>query len=170
MSYISITVLVYTKYKEVYKMNNKQISQAVTQNLLNKEAYLSIVVFWLLLTLRNIALHSTSHFQLDVNIFFEICIFLFPTAFISSNKIYKNVNVKEVFNKRITNFLFIICAIFTVLGCAVIAVCNYFMTGSGALISIILMLICHLALIVIISAIFNFWVTLQLKVLSSDKL
>lgn len=150
-------------------MNNKQISQAVTQNLLNKEAYLSIVVFWVLLTLRNIALHSTSHFQLDVNIFFEICIFLFPTAFISSNKIYKNVNVKEVFNKRITNFLFIICTIFTVLGCAVIAVCNYFMTGSGALISIILFLICYLALIVIISAIFNFWVTLQLKVLSSAK-
>ncbi|HDB2842841.1 TPA: hypothetical protein O6J41_002452 [Staphylococcus aureus] len=149
-------------------MNNKQISQAVTQNLLNKEAYLSIVVFWLLLTLRNIALHN-HHFQFDVNIFFEICIFLFPTAFISSNKIYKNVNVKKVFNKRITIFLFIICTIFTVLGCAVIAVCNYFMTGSGALILIILMLICHLALIVIISAIFNFWVTLQLKVLSSDK-
>ncbi|WP_210126933.1 hypothetical protein [Staphylococcus sp. GDY8P71P] len=84
-------------------MNNKQISQAVTQNLLNKEAYLSIVVFWLLLTLRNIALHN-HHFQFDVNIFFEICIFLFPTAFISSNKIYKNVNVKEVFNKRITIF------------------------------------------------------------------
>lgn len=78
-------------------MNNKQISEAVTQNLLNKEAYLSIVVFWLLLTLRSIVLHSTSHFQLDVNIFFEICIFLFPTAFISSNKIHKNVNVKEVF-------------------------------------------------------------------------
>ncbi|HDF9271902.1 TPA: hypothetical protein PE957_002623 [Staphylococcus aureus] len=149
-------------------MNNKKISQAVTQNLLNKEAYLSIVVFWSLLTLRNIALHS-SHFQLDVNIFFEICIFLFPTAFISSNKIYKNVNVKEVFNKRITIFLFIICTIFTVLGCAIIALCNYFMKESGALISIILMLICHLLLIVIISAIFNFWVTLQLKVLSSDK-
>ncbi|HDE0498629.1 hypothetical protein ACVCGQ_14755 (plasmid) [Staphylococcus aureus] len=150
-------------------MNNKQISEAVTQNLLNKEAYLSIVVFWLLLTLRSIVLHSTSHFQLDVNIFFEICIFLFPTAFISSNKIHKNVNVKEVFNKRITIFLFIICTIFTVLGCAIIALCNYFMKESGALISIILMLICHLLLIVIISAIFNFWVTLQLKVLSSDK-
>ncbi|HDY6612700.1 TPA: hypothetical protein RPV30_002776 [Staphylococcus aureus] len=58
-------------------MNNKQISQAVTQNLLNKEAYLSIVVFWVLLTLRNIALHSTSHFQLDVNIFLKSVYFYF---------------------------------------------------------------------------------------------
>lgn len=58
-------------------MNNKQISQAVTQNLLNKEAYLSIIVFWLLLTLRNITLHSTSHFQLDVNIFLKSVYFYF---------------------------------------------------------------------------------------------
>ncbi|HFJ4805435.1 TPA: hypothetical protein ACGUKQ_002781 [Staphylococcus aureus] len=58
-------------------MNNKQISEAVTQNLLNKEAYLSIVVFWLLLTLRSIVLHSTSHFQLDVNIFLKSVYFYF---------------------------------------------------------------------------------------------
>lgn len=95
-------------------MSNTKNSRtsSVAESLFNKEAYFSIVVIWTLIMLRDCLGHKGISFHFDVNQFFEICLLLVPTAFISSKKIIKNVKVNTIFNKRVVTTLIIICSFY----------------------------------------------------------
>ncbi|WP_142396637.1 hypothetical protein, partial [Staphylococcus xylosus] len=109
-------------------MSNTKNSRtsSVAESLFNKEAYFSIVVIWTLIMLRDCLGHKGISFHFDVNQFFEVCLLLVPTAFISSKKIIKNVKVNTIFNKRVVTTLIIICSFFTVLGMIIIVISNHY--------------------------------------------
>ncbi|OEK68684.1 hypothetical protein [Staphylococcus equorum] len=147
------------------KSTNQNRANLVVDNLLNKETYFSISTFWILLMLRNLFVHGTSHFQFDANIFFELCFFLVPTAFISSNKIMKNTNVKDIFNKNVTSFLIFICLVFTIVGISGIAISNYYIPWS-----LVALPINMVGLLFIICGLFIFWVMVQIKYLVNENI
>ncbi|HFN8586525.1 TPA: hypothetical protein ACHHEM_002718 [Staphylococcus aureus] len=153
--------------------NNEKISSLVTESIFNKESYLSIVAIWFLISLRNYFVHGSSHFQFDADLFFEICLLLFPVAFISSKSICKKVDVKLVFNKRITTFIIVICILLIALGYFIIVFLNQYMTVSkdndfnwG---NLLLFIGCQIGILPIISGIYNFWIIIQIKMLSNEK-
>ncbi|CFO25709.1 hypothetical protein ACWEX2_10110 [Staphylococcus xylosus] len=154
-------------------MSNTKNSRtsSVAESLFNKEAYFSIVVIWTLIMLRDCLGHKGISFHFDVNQFFEICLLLVPTAFISSKKIIKNVKVNTIFNKRVVTTLIIICSFFTVLGMIIIVISNHYFIHLNFIVALLPTILFNMiGLLFIISGLFNILVIIQVKYLSNENI